>query len=235
MSVPEDMANLLPKDELVMTSLGPVTEEDAPEIKNRVRGQSNGLQKVRAVHHQAARMLAAGARPAEVARTTGMHPNRLYILQDDPAFAGLVEHYAEQEHQIWVDARQRAAMLGVTAMEELQDRVLENPENLTNKQLLEIAQAALSHGGYPSTQRVEESKSVDISDIKARAQEQGVYVGGNVERKPVEGRVVESSEASGEAYEPEEGPGSEVREESSEDSGGPVLDVRPLDEGSERE
>ena len=238
MDIPEGM-NILPREGLQVQLVGEIERGDLPALAERQREGKKELKRLRSVHHCAARMMAAGHKDVEVAARTGMHPNRIYMLKDDPAFQGLVEHYQEQEEEVWLDARRRAAQVGTLAMEALQDKLLEDPDSLTPKQLLEIMEKGLSHGGFPATQRVEsDSTSHVLQEIK-QEQDQGVVVSGEVERRPVGGReVVGARSEAGEDEVPEEASWSEVREESREDAPEPLSldDLRPVARvSSERE
>jgi hypothetical protein len=67
----------------------------------------------------------------------------------------LLAHYGEQEADLWRNVRERAAMLGMTAAEVLQERLLENPEKVATKDLLAVMQGGWDYGGHKPPERSE--------------------------------------------------------------------------------
>lgn len=121
------------------------------------RGVSNGsrIQNIRQIHHKIARLMASGCNNVEIAAATTFAPGTIGRLRTDPAFQELLSHYEECEFEGWQDARQKAAMVGMTAFEILQERLLHQPEEMKTKDLVEIAQGGLDYGGLKPPQRSE--------------------------------------------------------------------------------
>jgi hypothetical protein len=103
------------------------------------------IQKLRASHHTAARLLAQGKPVKEVAILVGRTPQRISDLQKDPAFTNLVTYYHEQVidttldqaqtlQETWIDIAQLAT-------DEIVDR-LEDPEQLKVIPVGELRQLA---------------------------------------------------------------------------------------------
>lgn len=124
------------------------------------------LKKVRAVHHQAARLVATGMPPQQVSLAVGWAPSRVYLLKDDPAFQELVAFYMKQESELSIDVRSRMLSLGLDAVSELHDRLEDDPESMSNKTLLEIATMALDRSGHQPGRSASGSSALDSSDIK---------------------------------------------------------------------
>lgn len=112
------------------------------------------LKKVREVHHAAARLLAAGVKNAEVAAATGLCVSRVAILKDDPTFRELLAFYTEREDERFQDVQDRMKILGLTAADVLQDRLVETPDEFASRDLTELMKAALDRGGAPAELRV---------------------------------------------------------------------------------
>jgi hypothetical protein len=98
------------------------TDPTAPRVSAPV------LQKLRASHHMAARLLASGKTVRETATIVGYTPQRVSDLREqDPAFRELVAQYQNQITEIDVDeiqefqGRLKDAARG--ALEEIQDRL----------------------------------------------------------------------------------------------------------------
>lgn len=94
---------------------------DAPKVGVPV------LQKLRAIHHRQAQLLASGRTPTEVAAIVGVTVQRLVQLQNDPAFTQLVAYYQDQ---VMVAALEDGARLrdkivdvGEMAIDELRERL----------------------------------------------------------------------------------------------------------------
>lgn len=123
-----------------------------PPAYNRPGGE---IVRIRQSHHLAARFLAEGKRPGEVSQLTGYSISRLSVLQGDPAFLELVEYYSDQVKEAYVDVHTRLATLGMSAIDEIQERLEEKPEAFTRRELLDIAEMALDRsltpGARPAT------------------------------------------------------------------------------------
>lgn len=143
------------------------------EILQEGRGLSEGsrIQNIRQIHHKIARLMASGCNNVEIAAATTFAPTTIARLRSDPAFQELLAHYESCEFEGWQDARQKAAMVGMTAFEILQERLLASPEAVKTKDLLEIAQGGLDYGGMKPPTRSENvhyhTSAEEIESIKA--------------------------------------------------------------------
>jgi hypothetical protein len=101
------------------------------------------IQRLRHAHHQLARVLASGVKAVEASYITGYTQSRISILKADPAFQELLAYYAEQREAQYLDVHQRLAVLGTSTAEELQERIDEQPEKFTNRELMELIELTL--------------------------------------------------------------------------------------------
>lgn len=102
-----------------------LTDADMALLASGSRGTSV-QERLRATtyrHHLAARLIADGEPNAAVALATGYSPGTIGGLRSDPKFVELVEHYHTQKEQVYLDVHQRLGTLGMSAVDELQDRV----------------------------------------------------------------------------------------------------------------
>lgn len=129
----------------VLRELGPddVAAMPSPAAKPPI------VAKLRHTHHLLARLLAEGRKAVEVSAITGYSQSRISILQQDPAFRELIEHYKSQVHEAYLNVHGRLAALGVTCVEELQERLEDNPGQFTPAQLREIAEMAFDRSVAP--------------------------------------------------------------------------------------
>ena len=108
------------------------------------------LQKIRTIHHQIAVLLAGGTKAVDIARTLGMTPARIYMLQKDPAFCELLSAYKASSLKDTLNIQARAVGLSTLAMEQLMDKLLEEGEEdqLSPSMLLKISTEMLDRAGY---------------------------------------------------------------------------------------
>lgn len=115
-------------------------------------------------HHSLARCLASGMKPGEAAVQCGYCISRVSILQDDPAFKELVQFYEVKVEQQYVDLHQRLSGLAQDAMEELQERLENEPEKLSVGQLMELSKMGADRIGYgPQTSQTNVNFNVDLA------------------------------------------------------------------------
>ena len=138
-----------------------LTVEDLGLVASTKVGGTQVLKRLRASHHQAARLLAQGLRPGEVAALSGFCLSRISVLQSDPAFAELVSHYESAAESRFADVQERMVMLGLSASEEILDRLETEPELLSTKDLVDVIKAGLDRGGHAPVAKTE-SKSLSV-------------------------------------------------------------------------
>lgn len=170
---------VLPAPTLHAESGRELTVEDLGLLATTSIGsKAPGIKKLREAHHQAARLLANGSRPGEVSAMTGFSLSRLSTLQADPTFAELQAHYAEVANTRFADVQERMVVLGLSASEELLERIIESPDSVTNKELREILQAALDRGGHsPVTRKESVTAVLTAEDLRAmKEQSKGAII-----------------------------------------------------------
>jgi hypothetical protein len=118
---------------------------EAPEAKPRTT-----IQRLRHSHHLLARSLAEGREPPEAAALSGFAISTVSNLQRDPAFKELVEYYRAQTRDIFESVQDRLGALGLSFLEELQDRLESDPDSFKHGQLLAIAEKLLDRSIAPS-------------------------------------------------------------------------------------
>lgn len=134
----------------VQRELGPEDIGDVVEAKSgRDVGGLRPLAQMRHSHHLIARLLAEGRKAVEVSYITGRTQSWISSLQRDPAFADLVASYKEQVTEAYVNVHERLAALGIDTIDELHQRLLENPDEFTKKELLALGEFALDRSIAP--------------------------------------------------------------------------------------
>jgi hypothetical protein len=131
------------KDLLIMVDR-PLTVEDLAGLGGPSSPTApTQLSKIRSAHHQVAQLMATGFPQVEIGRITGYSQSRLSILKTDPAFSELVRHYQDVKEFKFADAQERMAALGLSTLEELQDRLEASPEDFSTQTLLEMTELLL--------------------------------------------------------------------------------------------
>jgi len=111
---------------------------------------SQQLVKLRNTHHMLARLLAEGRPNEECSLITGYTPNRISVLKQDPAFQELVIYYEGQVKVQFLDVHARLAALGMATVDELQQRLEDDPSAFKNRELMELAQMLLDRTVAPA-------------------------------------------------------------------------------------
>lgn len=141
----------LTEREIQIGEIHPLTSEDLLEAK--MRGglpvvKLATIKKIRRRHHHIASLLAADLTHAEVSAITGTGPSRIAGMLQDPSFVELVTHYQRVQK---AQAEDLVPQLGVFAgdvLSELQDRLEDNPEDLSTSILLEALKITSDRAGF---------------------------------------------------------------------------------------
>lgn len=122
----------------------------AEDVLAAAEGQAlegpTSLGSIRYAHHRIAQLLCDGTPGVKVALLTGYSPGYITRLQADPVFRELLAYYAGQAEAVHVDSLERLKQLGLSAMDELQERLELKPEEFTKKDLIEIVKQAVPAG-----------------------------------------------------------------------------------------
>lgn len=131
------------------------------------------IKKLRDSHHALARVLVTCGSNAEASAITGYSPSRISILKADPQFQELLSFYREGSERIVTDLRERMAGMAAGALQELSDRLEDNPEEFTPSLLKDIVKDLADRTGHapqrgpaPTVQ-----VNVNLTDRIARARE----------------------------------------------------------------
>lgn len=131
----------------VVRSLGPddlaLMAVEAPARAPVVPGLVSPEFRIRASHHQLARLLASGASNVEAGLITGYDPGYVARLRKRPEFEELLEYYGSQEEIRWSDVKDRLTSLGISSLDELQHRLETDPQSWTRRELMELAELTL--------------------------------------------------------------------------------------------
>lgn len=128
--------------------LRPLTEADVALLATERGVQPISIKKLTDSHHGLARVLAAGMSNAEASAITGYTPSRISVLRDSPLFAELVEHYRGTAEAALGDFQERMLSVGMTALDELKDRLEAEPEKIGTATLIEAVKSLADRTGH---------------------------------------------------------------------------------------
>lgn len=166
-----------------------LNESDAAAAALPAGIETQPLKRLRQTHHTLARLMADGVSNEEASAITGYSPSRISVLKQDPAFQQLMAYYESNKEEIYLDVHKRLADLGMSTLEELQERLEDDPSKFTNRELMEFLDHTLDRAGFSKTQKVsiQTHVSVDLlSAVKAEV----------ANRKQSDVRVINASQVS---------------------------------------
>lgn len=109
------------------------------------------VKQLRERHHALARLLAAGIPHWEAAAITGYEPSRVSILRRDPAFQNLISFYTEKKDAAFADVHANLNGLTVDALSVIRERLEENPDDFSNRELRELIKTGADRSGHGPT------------------------------------------------------------------------------------
>ena len=99
--------------------------------------------KLRHSHHQLAQLLARGTAQEDAALITGYSPSYISTMKSSPAFAELLSHYGSIQEEKFADVLDRMKSLGLSTLDELQERLELDTESWSHRELMEMAELLL--------------------------------------------------------------------------------------------
>ncbi len=126
--------------------------------------ETNARKKITDRHHLAARLLAGGSAPSEVAAVTGYSNVTVSILQVDPAFAELVEFYRSKIAEKFDVFGQRLSAIGLATQAEILDRLETEPASFTPKELTQLMTVSADRTGFGPSAKQTVNINVSMAD-----------------------------------------------------------------------
>ena len=127
---------------------------------------------MRARHHAIARLLAAGQKPATIARIVDTTPASIATLERSPHFQALLQEYMNAFDKEAIDTLTRMKILGNLTLDELTHRVVVSPSGFKPSELIELTKVVADRTGLgPTSKQVVEHNGAlspaAIREIKA--------------------------------------------------------------------
>lgn len=135
----------------------PLTAADLALLEAPRGVVSSPIKKLRESHHLLARCIAMGWSLREIADKTGYSYSRISILKNDPTFAELIAYYRAKVDEMR-DIAQRdhftqLAALHTDVVEEIHDRVQDQPELISTDTLIDLAKFTADRVGLGPTHK----------------------------------------------------------------------------------
>lgn len=121
------------------------------------------IKKITERHHMVARLLAAGTKEGEVAALTGFDNARISVLKNSPAMVDLIALYREEVDASFAHVLDHMSGLSKDAILELRERLEEEPEAFSVKELKEVAELALDRTGHGKASTVNQNVNVNLA------------------------------------------------------------------------
>lgn len=175
--------------------------------------------KMRVRHHAIARLLAAGRKPAEIARIMDVTPTSISMLERSPAFQALLLEYMNAMDKEAIDSYTRLKVLNHLGIDELTDRLLNKAEEFKPAELLKLVEVTSDRTGLgPTSKQVTLNGQLTPADIRAlKSQPQPVVIeASTIEDRDGEAGGYASVCGGEEGAEPPPKGRSELREESAQ-------------------
>lgn len=158
------------KERLVLAEIvRPLTMDDVELLKVERGIKPAELQKIRNRHHIVAKSLVQGMTDQQICLITGYSQSRVSILKSDPAFKDLLALYEAESAEIFRTAQDRLASLSTDAADILQERLEEEPESISNRELMGIVALGADRTGNGPTTRQEIDIKIGLADKLAEA------------------------------------------------------------------
>lgn len=124
------------------------TMEDLESLVEEKGSKPALLRRLSDRHHSLARLVATGQTKGACAAMTGFSISRVSILMGDPTFAELVQFYRSQEEKIFRGVAEKLTGIASAALDELEERLEETPEDFSVNQLLEVVKTGADRTGF---------------------------------------------------------------------------------------
>lgn len=172
-----------PEVEVSIEVIRELTPSDLPAIQAPppVAAAFPLVRNLRASHHRLAELLAKGTLDqAEISQITGYSQTYISNIKRDPAFAELTNYYSTQKETIFADAMSKLAVLGVDAVEELHEKLLDPEAQWSKRELMELVDMAVVKPGtakqQPGTAAAAPSVSLEVKFVGARPRDGGQII-----------------------------------------------------------
>lgn len=147
---------------------GELTVDDLKTLDTERAIQPLEIKKIRERHHVLARALASGVPEGEAALMCNYTGSRVSILKHSPVFKELIAFYRSDADREYFDMHARLAGVALDAVDEISERLEDDPADFTIPQLLDVVKMGADRTGHgPSTKTTVDVKFGLAERLKA--------------------------------------------------------------------
>lgn len=152
--------------------------EDVLLIRADNNPKTKVVSKLRERHHALARCLALGMRDYEASIATGYDAARIALLKTDPAMAELIVFYRGDVTAEMIERADVWKGISLDALNELRDRMEEDPDSMSDAFLLKLAESGSDRTGLgPSTtQNSNVNVTVNMAERMEKARQRRLQI-----------------------------------------------------------
>ncbi len=161
--------DVLPRQRLEIGDIRDLTEADFAEMQLAPVAQPQTGKKLTQRHHALARLIAQGVEGPIAAAATGYAPSTVSILRADPSFKNLVTFYSGEIDDEFRGMHEQLAALSTEAVEALRDRLENDPDAMSVKELQEIIALGADRTGFGPASSQNVKLEIGIADRLANA------------------------------------------------------------------
>lgn len=162
----------LRREPITAEALREVTARDLANLDATKDTSQPSVARIRDSHHSLARLIALGKSNVEVAAITGYSQTRISILRtQDPAFKELVEFYRARVDEQFLDFTYRTAEMRNDALSVLHERIVEDPDRVENKELIEALKFSADRTGHGPKMKSEVAVNFSLSALIKEAEQ----------------------------------------------------------------
>ena len=173
----------------------PLTGEDIARITEEERAtKAPCLKKLRQRHHALARALASGMPQGEAAISCGYTQAYVSTIESSPAFTELVAFYRTEVDKEYLGMHEAMAGLSRDAVDELTERLEEEPTDFSVGQLIELGKFGADRTGHgpatSSTVNVKVGLADKLAEARGRINKHRLE---RIQADVIEGQLVETT------------------------------------------
>ncbi len=125
-----------------------LTEADKPPTYDKTV-----VKRLRDSHHALARAIASGMSLQAASAATGYSPSRISMLQADPSFRELLDHYRRTKEEAVIDVEARFLYAGLDSLQSYMEQLEDDPESIPVALRVEAAKIFSAIAGYAAVSR----------------------------------------------------------------------------------
>lgn len=146
------------------TAVGQLTQADLALLQEEKGSQSSAIKRISDRHHTLARCLAEGQSEQEAAINSGYVLSRVSVLKADPAFQELLSFYRKDVNRQYLDVHAKLAGVSGDALNEIQERLENEPEKISLGALIDLAKMGADRTGFgPQSSSTQLNINVDMA------------------------------------------------------------------------